>query len=198
MDGDSTKGQSSGKIISGITRESTLVLSTMNFVCNQLPNWRDDPDRPDEKSEDKLNLQLCKFLDSRARHDFPMVRFDREEPQAGRRRADLAASPVEATVIGAKQHTIYDPFLIFEGKRLPAPSSDREKEYVTGLNQRSGGIQRFKLGLHAADMVLAAIIGYIQEFSPREWHTKSTNGLRNLAEARYRMFVFGMMVKHLN
>jgi hypothetical protein len=170
MAGDSTRGQSSGKITSGITRKYTLALSTLNFVFMQLPNWRDDPDRPDEQAEDKLNLQLCKFLESRARHDFPMVRFDREEPQAERRRVDLSVSPVEATVIAAKLHTIYDPFLVFEGKRLPAPSPGREKEYVTGLAQRTGGIQRFKLGLHGADMILAAMIGYIQEHSLRKWH----------------------------
>jgi len=180
MDGASTKGQSSGNITSGITSKNTLALSTINFVYQHLPNWRDDPNRPDENSEDMLNLQLCKFLDSRARHDFPMVRFDREEPQAGRRRVDLAASPVEVTVIGAKTHTIYDPFLVFEGKRLPAPSSDRQKEYVTGLGQRTGGIQRFKLGLHGADMALAAMIGYIQEGSPREWYDEINKWIAEL------------------
>jgi hypothetical protein len=182
MDGDSTKRQSIGKITSGITRGNTLALSTINFVYQQLPNWRDDPDRPDEKSEDKLNLQLCKFLDSLARHDFPMVRFDREEPQTERRRVDLSASAVETTVIGAKPHTIYDPFLVFEGKRLPAPSSDREKEYVTGLDQRTGGIQRFKLRLHGADMSLAAMIGYIQDQTPNEWQKKINEWIAELNE----------------
>lgn len=180
MDGASTKGQSSGNITSGITSKNTLALSTINFVYQHLPNWRDDPSRPDENSEDKLNLQLCKFLDSRARHDFPMVRFDREEPQAGRRRVDLSASLVEAMVIGAKQYSIYDPFLVFEGKRLPAPSSDREKEYVTGLGQITGGIQRFKLRLHGADMSLAAMIGYIQEGSPREWYDEINEWIAEL------------------
>lgn len=182
MDSNSAKGQSRGKITSGITREKTLALSTINFVCEQLPNWRDDPDRPEETSEDMLNVQLCKFLDSRARQAFPMVRFDREEPQYGRRRVDLAASPVEATIIGAKLHTIYDPFLVFEGKRLPAPSFDREKEYVTGLDKRTGGIQRFKLGLHGAAMDLAAMIGYIQERSPREWYDKINKWIMELCD----------------
>lgn len=175
-----SSGQSSGNITSGITSENTLALSTIDFVYQQLPSWRDDPDRPDEKSEDMLNLQLCKFLDSQARHDFPMVRFDREEPQASRRRVDLSASPVEAMVIGAKQHSIYDPFLVFEGKRLPAPSSDREKEYVTGHDQKTGGIQRFKLGLHGAEIVQAAMIGYIQARSLREWHEEINKWIAEL------------------
>ena len=143
------KEQSIGRITSGIDRENTLAIKTINFVSRQLPAWRDDPVRPQEQAEDRLNLQLCKFLDSRARNEFPMVRFDHEEYQPGRRRVDLSASPVEATTIGAKLHTVYDPILVFECKRLPAPSLDREKEYVTGGKEHtSGGLQRFKLGGH--------------------------------------------------
>lgn len=165
-----TEKQSFGKITSGLEKD-TVALKTIEFVRRHLPDWRDDPDRPHEDAEERLNLQLCKFLDSRARNDFSMVRFGTEEPQTGRRRADLSASPVETTFIGARPHTIYDPIMVFECKRLPAPSRNREKEYVTGGKERTGGIQRFKLGLHGADLDLAAMIGYLQERSPRGWHS---------------------------
>jgi len=163
------RDQTIGQITSGIDR-NTLAFKTINFVRAQLPIWRDDPDRPDEQSEKRLNLQLCKFLETCARNDFPMVRFDHEEYQTGRRSVDLAASLVETTVIGARQHTIYDPILVIECKRLPAPSHDREKEYVTGGKEnKSGGIQRFKLGHHGGDLDIAVMIGYVQERSAREW-----------------------------
>jgi len=170
-----------GQITSGISVNS-LVLRTIFFVREQLPAWRDDPDRPGEKDEVKLNLQLCKFLDSRARNDFPMVRFDHEEYQSGRRRVDLSASPAESIVLEAKLHTIYDPIVVFEGKRLPAPSSGRE--YVTGATPEkiSGGIQRFKLGLHGAGMNLAAMIGYVQDRTPRYWHKKINAWILELAD----------------
>lgn len=109
-----------------------------------------------------------------------MVRFGTEEPQTGRRRVDLSASPVETTAIGARLHTIYDPIMVFECKRLPAPSRDREKEYVTGGKERTGGIQRFKLGLHGADMDMAAMIGYLQERSPNSWHSDINSWITEL------------------
>ena len=162
------KSGSIGQITSGISVK-TLALKTIHFVQQQLPAWRDDPDRRDEQSENKLNLQLSKFLDSCARWYFPMVRFSHQEYQSGHRSVDLAASLAERTVLEAHLYTIYDPILVLEGKRLPAPSSDREKEYVTGGQRRTGGIQRFKLRLHGGQLNLAALIGYVQQGSVNHW-----------------------------
>lgn len=161
------------RITSGISPD-TLALKTIDFVRQQLPAWRDDPHRALEKSENKLHLQLCKFLDSQTRSSFPMVRFDHEEYQASRRSIDLSASLVQTSYLKVGLYTIYDPILVLEGKRLPAPSSEREKEYVTGTkpNIRTGGIQRFKLGLHGARLNLSAMIGYVQDRSVRDWHDK--------------------------
>ena len=160
-----------GRITRGIER-GTLVLRTVGFVQGQLAAWRDDPSRPNEQSEDRLNLQLCKFLDARARSQFPMVCFHHEEYEAGHRSVDLSASPVKAILIGARPHTVYTPFLVLECKRLPTPSLDREREYVTGGVATSGGIQRFKLGLHGAHLDCAAMIAYLQQYTPQWWHDR--------------------------
>jgi len=179
---DRDRGRLIGQITSGIDAQDTLALKTINFVFQQLPKWRDDSNRPVERSENKLNLQLCKFLETRARNDFPMVRFDHEEYQTGRRSVDLSASPVGTTLIGARLYTIYNPILVLECKRLPAPSQDREREYVTGGKaSKSGGIQRFKLGLHGADLDIMAMIGYVQERSFRHWHEKINDWILELA-----------------
>ncbi len=172
----------SGKITSGIEPDS-LLLQTIAFVYGQLAGWRDDPDRPSEQAEDKLNLQLCKFLDAHARKEFPMIRFDHEEYQVGRRRADMSASPVETVVLEARTHTIYNPVLVLEGKRLPAPSSAREREYVTSEtdDKISGGIQRFKRRLHGGKLNLAVMIGYVQKRSPAHWITKINEWISQLA-----------------
>lgn len=172
---EDTAKQAIGKITSGLLPD-TLVLKAIDFVYMQLSAWRDDPSRPNEQTENKLNLQLCKFLNSRARNDFPMVSFQHEEYQSGQACVDISASPTETVIIGAtpyRTYTIYDPIAVFEGKRLPAPSPDREKEYVTGgLKHKTGGIQRFKLGFHGANHDIAAMIGYIQERSAREWYNE--------------------------
>jgi hypothetical protein len=162
-----------GKITSGIAL-GTLALRTIDFVYEQLPSWRDDPNRPREQSENKLNLHLCKFLDVKARNEFPSIRFDHEEYQFGSRTVDISVSPTIEVIIGARlYYTIYDPVIVFECKRLPAPLPEREKEYVTGgTEHKKGGIQRFKLGLHGANHDIAAMIGYLQEGCASDWHDK--------------------------
>ena len=174
-------GYSKGEITSGVTPDQTI-LRTLAFVYQLLPTWRDDPNRPAEGAEPRLNLQLCKFLDSQARRNsFPMVRFNHEEYQHDRHSVDLSASPVDAMVFDAKLYSIYDPFLVFECKRLPAPAKDREREYVTGGKKSSGGIQRFKLGLHGAKLDLVAIIGYIQARDAQHWHTTINRWISSLS-----------------
>lgn len=179
--GINSDGPHIGRLTTGIT--STLAEMTIKFVYKLLPEWRDDPDRPIEGSENKLNLQLCKYLDSYARNIFPMVRFNHEEYQSYRRSIDLSASSTEKIIIDAKQYSIYEPFLVFECKRLPAPSKDREKEYVTGGKERtSGGIQRFKIGEHGAGLNQAVMVGYIQERSLKAWHYEINKWITALAK----------------
>ena len=158
-----------GQITSGLTPR-TLVKRTVEFVRTQLAAWRDDPERPDANSEDVLNGQLCKFLDVASRQQLPMVHFHHEEPQRGRARVDLAALPVASVTIGSRRYNQYRPFLVFEGKRLPAPSAAREREYVRGPDRPTGGIQRFKRGLHGADLDSAAMIGYLQAGTAADWY----------------------------
>lgn len=158
------------------------VAETIAFVQRQLADWRDDPNRPEEDSEDKLNLQLCDFLDTQARAKYPMVRFTHQEPQTGRRKVDLAAKPTEQALIGARPHTIYDPILVLEGKRLPSPARDRMREYVTGFPKRSGGIQRFKLGEHGSALDAAVMVGYVQAKTSDHWWSEINGWILELAD----------------
>ena len=86
---------------------------------------------------------------------------------------------------GERLHTIYDPFMVIEAKRLPAPTSDREREYVTGKDKSSGratgGIQRFKLGLHGAGNEIAAIVEYVQKHSVQTWFGQINQWISDLA-----------------
>lgn len=174
-------GSGLGRITSGIAA-GRLVARTLEFVHDQLPPWRDDPSRERVESEVQLNVQLCKFLNASARQlDFSMVHFHHEEPQTDDRRVDLSALPVQPMWIGPKHHSVYEPFLVMEGKRLPAPSKDREQEYVIGHSKPTGGIQRFKLGLHGASLEIAAMIGYVQKGKLPEWHGMINGWIADLA-----------------
>jgi hypothetical protein len=175
---------SSGRITSGISY-ATVPLRIIAFVREQLPAWRDDPSRPPADTEPILNPQLCKFLNARARNEFPMIAFGREEPQVGRRQVDLSALPSEGLVINARPYTIYDPVLVIECKRIPAPSGDREKEYVTGADptEVTGGIQRFKLGQHGANMDMAAMVGYVQSGTATQWSQRINAWILELVDS---------------
>ena len=184
--GPSRRGPGRGRITSGVS-SNTLVERTLEFVWCELPGWRDDPSRPHEEAEERLNAQLCKYVNAASRQRFPMVLFHHEEKQTETRRVDFSALPSESRFVGETFHSIYNPFLVFEGKRLPAPSRDREQEYVTGGAKKSGGIQRFKLGLHGAQHETAALIGYIQEGELTGWLHEVNRwivALANLANAR--------------
>jgi hypothetical protein len=171
-----------GSITRGIERD-TLEKQTIAFVKDQLATWRDHPDRVSEQAEEKLNAQLCKFLNIQARRIFPMAHFHHEERQAGRARVDISASPTELISAALYADSIFEPFLVLEAKRLPAPAAGREREYVTGYEARSGGIQRFKLGLHAPNHETAVMIGYVQKGALAAWLAKINGWIAELVEA---------------
>lgn len=141
----------------------SLLQQTIDFVWTSLEPWKNDPDRVSVEAEEELNAQFHNFLQSRANQEFPMVIFQHEQKQHFRSRVDLSAKPTVRTIIKGRIYTKYDPLIVIEGKRLPAPSKNREREYVIGKTTHSGGIERFKLGLHGADHELAIIIGYVQK-----------------------------------
>jgi hypothetical protein len=171
---------SRGRITKGLARD-TLIDRTLEFVRRELPNWRDDPTRPHEEAEERLNAQLCKYLNATSRKKFPMVYFHHEEKQTTDRRVDMSALSVEPQAFGSTPYSIYDPFLVFEGKRLPPPKNGkRAREYVTGADSKCGGIQRFKLGLHGAKHDRAALVGYVQKGELREWLKMINGWIRDL------------------
>ncbi len=162
-----------GRITSGISR-GELPLKTIAFVREQLPAWRDDTCRPDEEAERPLNLQLSKFLNRLAREKFPMVQFTHEEIQEDGRSVDIG-------VIESKAYSVYSAFIVFECKRLPVDRPSRKREYVTGeAGKASGGIQRFKLGLHTPELEIVGMIGYIQENSAGHWQEQINEWIAQL------------------
>jgi hypothetical protein len=159
----------------------SLIGQTIEFIWDSLLPWKDDPDRPFAEAEEELNAQLHNFLQSRAIEKFPMVFFQTEQRQDGRRRVDLSAKPTRAVTIQGVTYKRYHPFLVIEGKRLPSPSRDREREYVSGGTELSGGIQRFKLGLHGKDYATAVIIGYVQRGDLAQWKSVINGWIADLA-----------------
>lgn len=189
-----------GRITSGIPAEAAA-LKTLEFIGSHLAAWRDDPERPSCDRERDLNSQLCKFLNVAAKHDFAMVHFHHEESQGVVHSADFSANPIDGGWIEGRQYTKYAPILVMEGKRLPTPGSGREREYITSPvgKKPGGGVQRFKLGLHAASHSIAGMVGYVQAKSCVHWFTEINDWLDQLAKSedglwstgdRLREFIF--------
>lgn len=161
----------------------TLIDQTIVFIWDSLLPWRDDSDRPAADGEEELNGQLHDYLSSRAKELMPMIYFRHEQRQEGQRRVDIAAKPINTVIIQSNRYTPYQPILVIEGKRLPAPAKNREREYVSGENgQISGGIQRFKTGAHGKEHDNAIIVGYVQEKLPKDWHLIVNGWISELAK----------------
>lgn len=110
-----------------------------------------------------------------------MVFFHHEEKQTRDRRVDVSALQAQPEYFGSMMYSIYDPFLVFEGKRLPPPrNGGREREYVTGGEAKCGGIQRFKLGLHGSKHEIAALIGYVQRDELATWFERINIWIKDL------------------
>lgn len=173
---------SSGRVSKGIA-PNTLVNQTIAFVERQLPAWRDDRTRKYAEAEEALNGQLCKFLNDRARDEFPMAIFHHEERQGTKRRVDFSANPSSKAIKAAAYESLYDPFLVMEGKRLPTPTKAREREYITGLEEKSGAVQRYRLCLHGKGMEVAMLIAYVQRRETKDWHATINGWVKALNDS---------------
>jgi hypothetical protein len=177
-----------GKLEPEVQLPGTARYALLDFIADELPRWRDHPERKPETSETALTGQLCDHLNSAARTSagWSRVQFRtevRDEVRPGRA-IDLAPKPCAAVlIIEGRRHTQFDTLLPIECKRLPTPEEkDRdEREYVVTATGSTGGIQRFKFGHHGADHRVAAMIAYVQDQTFSHWLTQVNIWIRDLS-----------------
>jgi len=181
----------SGTLSEDVHLPATFIHALLNFIANELPGWRDRPDRKAETAETILTSQLCAHLNSAARHavgwDILQFRVEEMDERHKGRKVDLVPAPCGATIwIEGRSYTDFDSLLPIECKRLPTPKGkDRdEQEYVTNRYASTGGLQRFKAGYHGAAHTLGAMIGYVQEDTAMLWYERVTGWIGDLAKAR--------------
>ena len=150
----------SGALSPDIHLQATSLYALLDFVSDELPNWRDREDRKSETSETSLTSQLCNHLNSASRRspgwDFLQFRTEVPDERKRGRTLDLVAAPCDAIVwIEGRRHTDFDTLLPIECKRLPTPKeNDRdEREYVVTRRGSTGGIQRFKAGIEQVHQI---------------------------------------------
>lgn len=155
------------------------------FVERELPVWRDRPERPDCDDEPRLNEFLCGHLNSASRRQcFDSVQFLTEPVQTAGRRGDIAVKPLGTIRVEGRTYYDFLQLLPIECKRLPTPPDIRRSdlEYVHGKpGHRTGGIERFKHGLHGPTNQHALMIAYVQAESFTHWLTAINTRLVKLA-----------------
>ncbi len=166
----------SGGIDSDIHLPSTAKLELVGFIADELPRWRDHPNRPNATAETDLTEFLCDHLNSAAYFSvvWSHVQFRTEtgDETCRGRKIDLAAKPRgTALIIEGRRHSQFDLLFPIECKRLPTPRDKKrdEREYVITVPGSTGGIQRFKFGHHGAAHTFAAMIAYVQEQTCSHW-----------------------------
>jgi len=155
-------------------RQEELIESIIIFVYEHLCKWRDNIARPDKKSEKQLNPDLPKFLTVFAHKTELQVNFSHEEPQENRRTIDIA-------VCYDNEEYYNKVITVFECKRLSTDTGgERKDEYVTGHENISGGIQRFKLEVHGKEHKIVGMIGYVQTGTCLNWQETNNNCIDEL------------------
>lgn len=61
------------------------------------------------------------------------------------------------------------PIFVVEAKRLPAPSKEREREYVIGNSKENGGLERFKNQKQGKGLNQLGLLGFIEDKTYQEW-----------------------------
>lgn len=181
----------SGTLSTDLHLPATFRSELLDFIAAELPRWRDRPERKQEIAETSLTSQLCAHLNSAARHSagWDILQFRCEEPdeQVKGRKIDLVPAPCGTTIcIEGRRHTDFDPLLPIECKRLPTPDGGGrdEREYVINRRASTGGIQRFKAGLHGASHTFGAMIAYVQEDTAVLWNSRIAKWIQDLVNAR--------------
>jgi hypothetical protein len=177
----------SGALRKDLHLSATSIYELINFIADELPRWRDHPDRQKKTSETELTSQLCGYLNTAARltpgWDFLQFRTEESDEQKKGRKIDLIAAPCGPTVwIQGRRCTQFETLLPIECKRLPTPKDKNRDEWEYVINRRAttGGIQRFKAGNHGAAHALAVMIAYVQSESPDIWYKRLTAWINEL------------------
>lgn len=74
------------------------------------------------------------------------------------------------------------PLFIAEAKRLPAPDSINEREYVIGKKQ-NGGMERFKIGKHGKGLEECGLLGFVEEKTAAIWLETINGWITELAKS---------------
>jgi hypothetical protein len=172
-----------GSLTSGIEPDDSIK-AVVSFIKECFKSFADANKGAVRLNEKGLSQKLCIFLNRNAKRQpfFFHPEFMEDVDSGISPQVDIGTlHEEEKIIISDREYGDEDSFFSIEAKRLPTPGSNREKEYVIGYNSQSGGIERFKKGLHGPKTKYAAIVGYVQKEDFNHWFLKINSWIQELA-----------------
>ncbi len=157
-----------------------LIDSVLNFIDTHLPlfpnSLKHNGINSEKEVEKLLNQYLIDFFNGHSHNFSPFLQckflFRKDDENKGTNyKPDIGVTIWNNQL----QNIQTQSFFQIECKRLPIPNvscTRSEKEYVIGIAENTGGIERFKNKKHGEHLEESSLIGFIQDGTISDWHIK--------------------------
>lgn len=177
---------SSGKLTIGVERDQSIK-AVIDFVRERFKEFSSLEDNMSAMNEKGLSQKLVIFLNRKAKN-FPFFFHSEflEDVNSGiSPQVDIGTlMHDEKIIISDRDYGADDSFFSIEAKRLPTVGTNREKEYVVGIDRPCGGMERFKNGVHGSRIKHSALVGFVQKENFDHWFIKINEWIVELANDR--------------
>lgn len=179
---DQIENIGNGELSEGVEVDASIK-AVIEFIETHFSGFSEKVKGEITASEKALTDKLCKYFNRIAgSYPFYFHHENVEDHSSGiSPQIDIGTlSREEQITVGDRNYDEFDSFFSLEAKRLPTPGQNREKEYVIGHNKPTGGIERFKKGIHGKGLRYAAIIGYVQKEDFDFWFLQINDWIEEL------------------
>ncbi len=157
-----------------------LIDSVLKFIDTYLPLFSNalKQNNIDSKNEVEklLNQYLIDFFNGHSHNFSPYLQykflFRKDDENKGTNyKPDIGVTIWNNHFKNSQKQSFFQ----IECKRLPTPNVSKtrsKKEYVIGIAENTGGIERFKNKKHGEHLEESSLIGFIQDGNVNDWHTK--------------------------
>lgn len=172
-------GRLDGKALPCVSRDAVL-----DVIENGLAEFAGRHELRGIKNEKGITNRLCKILNC---HKLLYFHHEgmQDENTGTSPSVDVEAVTTSETVFEARSYAKEETLIAIEAKRLPSPPpKSREREYLIGLDKNSGGLERFKLGIHGKKALAWVMLGYVQRNDFSSWLKRINGWIDELAQGR--------------
>jgi len=174
--------------------DNTSILAVVGFVERHLIDFSQEYTGSTIENEEGLTQELIFLLNLYANKETYPFWFHNEYSEDTERghspKVDIGAiTKKESIIIESRTYSYKESFFSLEAKRLDKLPKKREKEYLIGRFEKkkyvnSGGVERFKQGIHGGKLKYSAIIAYVQIYDFSHWHKKINSWIEALIQKK--------------